>query len=82
MTNIGYVLANLAFFAVLAIIYFIPAFIAARRRIRSATALLAVNVFAGWTIAGWFAVLFWALLGERENDNWTPPRRDRPSETR
>jgi hypothetical protein len=84
MTNVWYVLANLAFFLILAAIYFIPTWIAIRRRHRNSMALLAVNVLAGWTIAGWFVALFWALLGKGENENRTPPsgwgsRRSRPA---
>jgi hypothetical protein len=76
-----FLLADLALFLVLAALYFIPTFVAIRRRHRSSTALLAVNVFAGWTVAGWFAALAWALLGEREDEQWTPPSGDQSSET-
>ncbi|MBV9542580.1 MAG: superinfection immunity protein [Alphaproteobacteria bacterium] len=76
MTHFWITLANLAIFAVVGLVYFIPSYIAARRKHRSATALLAVNVFAGWTVAGWFAVLAWALLGEREDDVALTPNPD------
>ena len=46
--------------------YIVPFMIAAGRDHDSTVPILLVNLFLGWTVIGWFAVLFWALL--------TPPR--------
>lgn len=43
-------------------IYFIPAFIAAKRSHPNATAIVVLNTLAGWTFLGWIGSLVWALL--------------------
>lgn len=43
-------------------IYFIPAFIAAKRSHPNATAIVVLNALAGWTFLGWIGSLVWALL--------------------
>jgi uncharacterized membrane-anchored protein len=48
-----------AFAAGLAI-YLLPHFVAKVRNHRSAKAISATNVLAGWTIAGWILALVWA----------------------
>lgn len=60
-----YVAGNVATFVALAAVYFIPSWIALHRHHRSAVALLMVNIFTGWTVAGWVFALFWALTGDR-----------------
>ena len=60
-----YVAANVATFIAFAAIYFIPSWIALYRHHRSAVALMMVNIFTGWTVAGWVFALFWALTGDR-----------------
>lgn len=51
------------------IIYFVPAFIAFRRGHRNRGAILALNLFLGWTFLGWVAAIVWSLT-----DNVEPPR--------
>ena len=45
-------------------IYFLPTFIAYRRRARSRGWILLFNTFAAATIILWFALLFWAYSAE------------------
>ncbi len=42
-------------------IYFLPAFIAHRKRSTSANTLTAVNLMLGWTLIGWVVCLGWAM---------------------
>jgi len=44
------------------LIYFMPAFIAARRSHPNATAIVVLNVVAGWTFLGWVGALTWSLI--------------------
>lgn len=47
--------------SILALLYFLPTIIAARKGHEIAVPLL-LNLFFGWTVIGWFALLLWALL--------------------
>jgi hypothetical protein len=49
------------FLTILAFLYFLPT-IAAAHRGREITLVLLLNLFFGWTVIGWFALLLWALL--------------------
>jgi hypothetical protein len=49
------------FLTVLALLYFLPTIVAANRGHGIALILL-LNLFLGWTVIGWFALLLWALL--------------------
>ena len=51
--------------AILALLYFLPTIVASHRGHRVGGILL-LNLFFGWTILGWWAILIWALLS-------TPP---------
>jgi len=44
------------------LIYFMPAFIAARRKHPNATAIVVLNAVAGWTFLGWVGALTWSLI--------------------
>ena len=46
---------------ILAALYFLPTILAHNRGHRVAGILL-LNLFFGWTIIGWLAILLWALL--------------------
>jgi len=46
------------------ILYFLPAIIASRKRKRNATAIGALNLLLGWTVAGWIIALIWALTND------------------
>jgi hypothetical protein len=49
------------FLTILALLYFLPTILAANRGHEVAPILL-LNLFFGWTVIGWFALLLWALL--------------------
>jgi TM2 domain-containing membrane protein YozV len=49
------------FLSLLALFYFLPTILAAHRG-HGITGILLLNLFFGWTILGWFALLLWALL--------------------
>ncbi len=53
-----------------AVIYFLPSFIALRRRYHNATAILVLNIFLGWTFLGWVAALVWASTEPRPRGEW------------
>jgi Superinfection immunity protein len=44
------------------LLYFVPSLIAFLRHKRQAPAILALNVFLGWTFLGWVGSLVWSLL--------------------
>lgn len=50
-----------AFIIVLAVLYFVPSAIALLRRHRNAIAIVALNIFLGWTLVGWVVSLVWGL---------------------
>ncbi len=43
------------------LLYMTPSCIAARRGNRNTHAIVAFNVFLGWTFLGWVAALVWAV---------------------
>jgi hypothetical protein len=43
--------------------YFTPSIVALLRSHRDVLAILALNLFAGWTFVGWVATLVWSLSG-------------------
>jgi hypothetical protein len=51
----------LIFFCLGCLLYFLPSIIAVRRRSDNLVAVLAVNLFAGWTFIGWIVALVLAL---------------------
>ncbi len=51
------------FLCVLALLYFLPTILAARRGHEIVIPLL-LNLFFGWTVVVWFALLLWATLSE------------------
>lgn len=48
-----------------AIVYFTPSLLAYKKK-RNAKAILALNIFAGWTFVGWIIALVWALTKDRD----------------
>lgn len=42
-------------------VYFVPTFVAFANNRRNATAILVLNMFAGWTFLGWVIALVWAV---------------------
>lgn len=43
-------------------IYFIPSFVAEKKQHKYLVAIFAINLFLGWTFAGWAVALMWALI--------------------
>ena len=52
--------------AILGVIYFIPTLIAAFLNKTNQVAILALNLFLGWTGFWWVIALVWSLVGEKE----------------
>lgn len=46
---------------VLLVIYFVPSIVASERKKRNTSAIIALNLFLGWTLVGWVVALVWAL---------------------
>jgi len=53
-------------FAALVAVYFLPGFIAFRRKHRNRVAILVINIFLGLTGIGWVVALIWAFTGDIE----------------
>lgn len=47
-------------------IYMLPTIIAASKHKKNGSAILALNLFLGWTLIGWVVALIWAVSYERE----------------
>lgn len=43
------------------VLYFIPSVVAYKVKHRNMTAIIVLNIFAGWTFVGWVVALVWAL---------------------
>ena len=54
--------------------YFVPAWIAFARSKPNAIAILALNLFLGWTLVGWVIALVWALMAEASPRHAPSPR--------
>jgi hypothetical protein len=52
-------------------LYFLPAFLA--RNKPNFTAILLLNLFAGWTFIGWIIALVWALSAQPQREAAAPP---------
>ncbi len=50
-------------------LYFVPSIIANTKKKKNAGAVLALNIFLGWTFIGWIVAFIWAVA----NDDKTPP---------
>ena len=48
----------------LAIVYFIPSVVAYHRGHTSATGIMLLNIFLGWTVLGWIGALVWSASGK------------------
>jgi hypothetical protein len=56
--------AHLITVALLAVVYFIPIFIARNRKAKAISGIAITNIFLGWTFVGWVVALAWAASGE------------------
>src|SRR5260370_29090125 len=52
-------------------LYFLPAYLA--RNKPNFTAILLLNLFAGWTFIGWIIALVWALSSHPQRQTAPPP---------
>jgi hypothetical protein len=59
---------GLLYFAILFIIYFIPAIVAGARRHRQTLAIVVLNVFLGWSGLGWLVALVWSCTADVRPD--------------
>ena len=46
-------------------LYFVPSFIAVNKNKRNKNAILALNLFLGWTFVGWVVALVWSLMQDQ-----------------
>ena len=44
------------------LLYFVPSFVAWKRKHRQLVPIIFVNVFFGWSLIGWVAALVWAFI--------------------
>jgi Superinfection immunity protein len=49
------------FFVIFLFMYFVPSVIAFARGHHQKAAILALNLFLGWTMIGWVVAIVWAL---------------------
>ena len=49
----------------IALVYFIPTFVAWHNKKANSGAIAAVNIFLGWTFVGWVVALAWAMMKDR-----------------
>ena len=55
------VLIGIISFIVGIIVYFVPSYIAYRRKHKNRVAILVLNIFLGWSLIGWIVALVWSL---------------------
>jgi Superinfection immunity protein len=53
--------------------YFLPAFIASRRKVPHTGSVVVINVFLGWTMVGWVVALAMACRDPRPPPALAPP---------
>jgi hypothetical protein len=59
--ELGGMIAALAGFSVMLFLYFLPTYIAYRRKHKNVGPIAIVNGFFGWTGLGWIGCLAWCL---------------------
>ena len=57
-----------SFFLATPLLYLLPTYEAWRRQHRSLLAIGLVNVFLGWSLVGWVAVIAWAHAGSNRDN--------------
>ncbi|MCD8107003.1 MAG: superinfection immunity protein [Oscillospiraceae bacterium] len=50
-------------------LYFLPTIIAVKNNHSSKSTIILINIFLGWTFAGWVATFVWALDGSTYQRN-------------
>ncbi len=61
MPNDSSPVAAFVLLMVMFVVYFLPTFIAARRKHPNGTPIFLVNLLLGWTALGWVAALIWSV---------------------
>lgn len=56
--------AHVLILLIVCAVYLVPTGLAVYRDCRALPAIAVLNVFLGWTVIGWFAVLGWAASGK------------------
>ena len=59
--GVGLLILGLVVFAVLVVLYFLPAIIASNRNHSNGGSIFILNLFLGWTFLGWIGALVWAF---------------------
>jgi len=66
--------------SILLALYFLPAFIASLRRKNQAGAIVALNLFLGWTLIGWVVALVMALWNDPQKSAAAQERGSAPAQ--
>lgn len=48
------------------VVHFLPSLIAVKRSHKNAMAIVALNIFLGWTVIGWVAALVWSCTSQEK----------------
>jgi len=51
---------------IIVVVYFIPSMMAYSMNKKDRFSILALNIFLGWTIAGWIGAFIWSLWEEKK----------------
>ena len=66
MDDIMNPLMGLGLLCLFGLLYFAPSIVAHNWKHRNTTAIVVLNVFAGWTVVGWIVALVWACTVDRQ----------------
>ena len=50
------------------LLYLLPWAVASKRRVHSDGGIVALNLFFGWSVVGWFSALLWAMSAKTERE--------------
>ena len=77
--GVGILILGLVVFAVLVVLYFLPAIIASKRNHSNVASISILNLFLGWTFLGWIGALVWAFSDNtRERETVSNDRASAP----
>jgi hypothetical protein len=57
---------SVVFGLIIGFFYFFPSVLAKCRHHRDVQVIMAINLFLGWTLIGWFVALIWAETGNED----------------
>lgn len=49
-----------------ALLYFVPSFVAFKSNHTNRKAILILNIFLGWTFIGWVIALIWSVMNQKK----------------